>query len=254
MRLRLFDGARLERDDTPIPTTLPGLRLLAYLALNDVVTRSAAAGALWPESTEDHALASLRTAIWRLRAAGEPLLACDHDRLRLSPTLWVDTDRFRRAVRHVIHDESPDAAPSSELARLGRGDLLAGWDDEWVLFERERFRQMRLHLLEALSARLLQSEQYAAALEVALEVVEVEPLRESSHRAVIAVHLAEGNYVEALRQFIRFRQLSLVELGVEPSERMQALVRSRPAVPVPRSTPSSSPSAAAAVAGAHTPT
>ena len=42
-------------------------RLLAFLALRDrSVTRSAASGTLWPEASEEHAHASLRSAISRL--------------------------------------------------------------------------------------------------------------------------------------------------------------------------------------------
>jgi hypothetical protein len=33
-------------------------------------------------------------------------------------------------------------------------DLLPAWDDDWLVLERERHRQLRLHALENLSARL----------------------------------------------------------------------------------------------------
>ena len=33
-------------------------------------------------------------------------------------------------------------------------DLLPGWYDDWVIFERERIRQWLLHALEGLSRRL----------------------------------------------------------------------------------------------------
>lgn len=65
----------------------------------------------------------------------------------------------------------------------------------------------------------------AEAIEVGLAAVHNEPLRESAHRAVISVHLAEGNRSEALRHYAYYRQLVNDELGIEPSTRMEMLVR-----------------------------
>jgi DNA-binding SARP family transcriptional activator len=101
--------------------------------------------------------------------------------------------------------------------RLGGGDLLLGWYEDWVLVERERLRQLRLHALEALSGLLLAVGDLPTAVEAALAAVAIEPLRESAHRAVIQAHLAEGNRVEALRQYASLRQLLRDEVGVEPS-------------------------------------
>jgi DNA-binding SARP family transcriptional activator len=38
------------------------------------------------------------------------------------------------------------------------------------------------------------------------------------------VHIAEGNISEALREFTRYRELLMIELGVQPTERLRALV------------------------------
>jgi DNA-binding SARP family transcriptional activator len=50
-------------------------------------------------------------------------------------------------------------------------------------------------------------------------------LRESAHRTVVRVHLAEGNVAEALRAFELFRALLTEELGVQPSVLMSRLVQ-----------------------------
>jgi DNA-binding SARP family transcriptional activator len=51
----------------------------------------------------------------------------------------------------------------------------------------------------------------------------VEPLRETAHRVVIRAHAAEGNLVEAHRQYRRFEDLLQRELGVAPSADIRAL-------------------------------
>jgi DNA-binding SARP family transcriptional activator len=57
----------------------------------------------------------------------------------------------------------------------------------------------------------------AQAIEAGLAAVAGEPLRESAHRALIRVHLQEGNRVEAIRQFTACKNILRDELGVEPS-------------------------------------
>ncbi len=57
-----------------------------------------------------------------------------------------------------------------------------------------------------------------------MNAVRVEPLRESAQQALIEAHLAEANYVEALRTFRGYARLIRHELGVNPSPRLCALV------------------------------
>jgi DNA-binding SARP family transcriptional activator len=52
----------------------------------------------------------------------------------------------------------------------------------------------------------------------------MEPLRESSHRLLIRIHLTEGNAAEAIRQFELCRRLFREQLGLEPSGRLAQLV------------------------------
>jgi DNA-binding SARP family transcriptional activator len=104
-------------------------------------------------------------------------------------------------------------------------DLLPGWYDDWVIFERERIRQRLLHALEALSQRLVAAGRWADAVEAAISAVSADPLRESANRVLIEAHLAEGNLVEAHRAYERYRDTVRRELGVEPGERLATLVR-----------------------------
>ena len=103
-------------------------------------------------------------------------------------------------------------------------ELLPGWYDEWVLLERERLCQLRMHALEAWAGKLAAAGRYGEAIQAACAAVGVEPLRESAHRALVRVHLAEGNVAEAVRAYESFRALLAAELGVEPTAQMDALV------------------------------
>jgi SARP family transcriptional regulator, regulator of embCAB operon len=78
--------------------------------------------------------------------------------------------------------------------------------------------------LEALAERLTAQGHYGDAAAAALAAVRAEPLRESPRAALIRVHIAEGNPSEALREFARYGELLMLELGVKPTERLRSLV------------------------------
>ncbi|MFC8662293.1 BTAD domain-containing putative transcriptional regulator [Streptomyces sp. NPDC057199] len=206
-----------------------GQRLLAYLGLRRHTTRTVLAGVLWPDASDPRALGSLRTALWKLHRDRQPVVACQQDILSLADTVTVDVGALRDSARQIVQAPGPgtDYAPASAtlLATFLGGDLLPGWDEDWVLLERESLRQLRLHALETLAADLTTGGQHALALEAGLECVRMEPLRESAHRVVAAVHLAEHNLAEAVRQYEAFRELLRSELGVEPSATFRAMVR-----------------------------
>ncbi|MFD9074229.1 AfsR/SARP family transcriptional regulator [Streptomyces lasiicapitis] len=222
-------GSLGARGAEPLEVPASGQQVLARLALCGAANRSALAGTLWPDVTEARARASLRTAVWRLNGAGSALTDARDGVLSLSRRVRVDIQDLTAAAHHVLSGDALSAArermrAAYQVLLCGR-ELLPGWQQDWVAFERERLHQLRLHALEALSARLVARRQYAPALEAALESTRVDPLRESAHRAVVSVHLAEHNLTEAVRQYETFRELLLRELGVEPSGQFATMLR-----------------------------
>jgi DNA-binding SARP family transcriptional activator len=84
---------------------------------------------------------------------------------------------------------------SSRLV-LDDADLLPDWVDDWLVHDRERLHQLRLHVLEALADRLAGDGRYGLALDVALAALRSDTLRESAHRTSSAgiVHAAGERY------------------------------------------------------------
>jgi SARP family transcriptional regulator, regulator of embCAB operon len=209
---------------------LPGgsQRLLAFLALRECpVPRTAAATTLWPDVSDEHAQASLRSAINRLSQVAHEAIIVDHRSLCLAEDVGVDI-RASRALAHRLLDpgEPRQEADSSEAAIAAlAADLLPDWYDDWTLVESEDWRQLRLHALDALCVQLTACGRYGDAISAALAAVNAEPLRETSHANLIRVHLAEGNRSEARRAFERYRQLLRAELELEPGPRIRALLR-----------------------------
>jgi DNA-binding SARP family transcriptional activator len=225
VRLALLDTFELTCDGEPVQLQQSAQRLLSFLALHPrPVQRAYIAGALWPDTPEDRAQASLRSALWRLRRPGRPVLQCAEGRLALDADVEVDAHELV-ALAHAVLDGSHDplASAAADLVALS-GDLLPDYYDDWVIVEREHVRQLRLHALEVLCHALIEAGRYAAASEAALAVIATDPLRESAHRALIRVHLAEGNLAEALRQYAFFRRRYEQELGLAPSREMEQLI------------------------------
>jgi len=216
-RIELLQRFEVTDDGRIIHLPLVAQRLLAFLALSDrPQARTHAAGVLWPDADEHHASANLRSTLWRLRSITPPLVLREPS-LRLSPGISVD-------VRHGYAMASGALNPVVPLADLGPDptswfaeDLLPDWNEDWVLIERERFRQVRLHALEALCDRFAEAGLMMQAIEAGFAAVTADPFRESGHRALIRAHLREGNRSEAIRQYRLYRQILGEELGIEPS-------------------------------------
>jgi DNA-binding SARP family transcriptional activator len=224
LRLSLLDGFELRIDGTPIEITPGGQRLLAFLALQErPVLAEYVAGCLWMDHSAEHARANLRAALDKIRQPGLTLVDAAAGHLRLGPDVSVD-------LRDAIEGARMLLSPHSEVVDgdfeefLMSGDVLPGWHEDWVLVERERLRQLRLHALEALCRRLTAAGRLAEAIDVGLAAVAADPLRESAHRVLIHAHLAEGNRAEAIRQCEVYRELLWNGLGVSPSAQLKALM------------------------------
>ncbi|MFE4823852.1 BTAD domain-containing putative transcriptional regulator [Streptomyces sp. NPDC056704] len=202
-------------------------RLLAFLALqSDGVNRQMAAERLWPDCPPCRAAANVRTALYQIRHTGMPMAieSLDH-RLRLSPSTGVDLHSVREHAQSIVTglDQLPVSADS--LTETLSAVLLPNWAEEWLVLERERWGHIRLHALESLAQQFLDSGRYLPALQAALAATSVDPIRETAHRIMMEVYVAEGNVACAIKCYKNYREFLEKELGAAPSSRMAMLAR-----------------------------
>jgi DNA-binding SARP family transcriptional activator len=227
LRLHLLGAFKLILNQQVVPVPTGSQRLIAFLALDDrLLPRMYVAGVLWPDVPTGRANANLRAGLWRLPAPCRLVVELSAQYLRLAD-ITVDV-RDATALAEQLLDRS-QLCTNGQLGSCARmklsAELLPTWyDEDWVLVERERFHQLRLHALEALCERLITAGRYGEAIDAGLAVVAAEPLRESAHRALIKAHLAEGNQGEACRQYQLCREILRDELGVEPSDALRELL------------------------------
>ncbi len=229
LRLSVLGSFQFCAGGTTPPLPSGSQRLLALLALRDrSVTRLMIAGILWPDSSEQHASASLRSALTRLRGDARSAVEVADLDLSLARDVVVDIRESKR-LAHRLLDSDPPHLTSREVAAAVvslSADLLPDWYEEWVLIETAEWRQLRLHALEALADNLTAEGRWAEAISAAQAAIRGEPLRETSHAALIRVFLAEGNQTEALGQFERYRALLHNELSLDPTPNIANLVSS----------------------------
>ena len=229
VHLALLGGFECVYGGRSVSLPLGSQRLLALLALRDAgVHRTVAGELLWPDSIPGRAAANLRSALWRGRRLGTTtMIYSAGPRLRLAPAVDVDLRQILDQHRH-LSDSQPSCHSISDhvaLVDVLTRQLLPEWSEDWLVFERGRWHQFRLHALENLAGQLLTEERYLDALQTALAVTAIEPTRETAHRIVIEVHLTEGNTASALKHYQNYRELLHRELGVLPSAQLDQLVQ-----------------------------
>jgi DNA-binding SARP family transcriptional activator len=223
--LQLLDSFAVRRDREIVPLPMSARRVVAFLALRShPMLRVHVAGSLWLDSPEERGFANLRSALWRIHRSGLVLVDSSGGTLRLAAGVRVDLYEAAALARRLIGSVPMGAGADVDWLPL-TGEVLPDWDDDWALVEREHFRNLSLQALESLCEHLTAQDRLRQALEVGLAAFGREPLRESAHRLLVRVYLADGNAFDAIRQFRLYRDLVRSRLGIEPSAQMLDLVR-----------------------------
>lgn len=215
-------------DGRPLPKwrTAKARDLFAYFLLQGdrPVARDQVVEALWPEGDPESTRSLLHTTLYNLRgslgAPGEGLIKFAGGVYRMNRAgLELDLDRFQRLAA------SADEASWRAAAELYRGDLLEGLDYPWCEAPRTHLRRLYLSVLHQLAAKLQSDGRQAEAIEFLQLIIQVDPLDEEGHRALMEAYAARGNRSSALQQYRTLARLLDDELGLEPGARVQALYK-----------------------------
>lgn len=224
---RLFGDLAVWVDGREVPP-LQGLRprsLMAYLLLHPGLhPRTRLAGRFWPDVLETSARASLRSALWSVRAAleeagGAEYLHADRSSVGITPKLprTVDAEEFERLV------SAGDPTSLRGAVDIAAAPLLADLADEWALDAQDAHRERLVDVLERLAAGAEDAGDMAGAVRWTRAVLGHDRLRESAHRALMRRLDACGERAQALTAYRRARAVLAAELGVAPSSDTRAL-------------------------------
>jgi predicted ATPase/DNA-binding SARP family transcriptional activator len=226
LQIRLFGSveARVRGNALPPLRSRKGYWLLALLALRAgrEVERTWLLGALWPDSPESAARASLRTSLKDLRRALGPEAG------RLSaPTPRTLCLELRDAEVDVLAFDTAisrgDSSALEQAVSLYRAPLLDGCPAEWAFPERQAREQACLGALEALAAGARAGGDSAAAERYLRQAVAVDPHRESAQRALMELLADQASYAAALQVYRDLRLRLHRDLNASPDPQTQAL-------------------------------
>lgn len=223
LRIRLLGELTVERNghDVASPARRHGQLLLAYLALDPGLhTRAAISALLWPDVLDSSARSSLRSALTSIRQAlgqdAPRYLLAGRERIGLAGAdeVWVDALEFRTLA----------ARGELEAAlELATGELLRGFDEEWVYAARSEHRIELDALLSALAERAEQRGDLTAALDHARRRVALDPLAEPANRDLMRLLTATGDRASALALYTRLSDRFRRELRTLPSRETRAV-------------------------------
>ncbi len=197
--------------------------LVAYLALHpgQPHDREKIQGLLWPDAPPRQAQASLRQTLFTLRktlpgTSAAALLTTATTIALDASHLWVDVAILERHVGGVTREAL------EEVASLYAGHLLEAFVideapfDQWIENERSRLREAALGTLDRLLDLQVAGGEPEKAIQTALHSLRLDPLRESTHRALMHLYAASGRRGAAVQQYRSLVSTLARELGVEP--------------------------------------
>jgi DNA-binding SARP family transcriptional activator len=154
-------------------------RLLALLAVRGGGTREYVAGTLWPESSQQHSLGNLRSAVWQVQHRTSGLLRADRSEIALGAEVRTDVEAVLAACRWR-RPGIGSVAPDDVMELLTRGPLLPGWEDGWAVAERERLRNRQLDTLLRMAQDALRRGDNRLAVAAGVAASLVDPLSEDA--------------------------------------------------------------------------
>jgi len=222
-RLELLGGFRLiAAGDREIAVSGKKNRaLLAILALAPgcSASREAIAGLLWSDRGEQQARNSLRQNLLALRSDLESL---DPSPLVLQDDL-VKLELTRISIDVLDFFSWRANGDLATAAALFKGPLFAGLSlpdnafEDWLREQRDAINGSAIALLEQLAG----PQGGVARIVNAKRLVALDPLRETSHRLLMAAYAAAGERGLALKQYEICRDLLKQELGVAPAQQTE---------------------------------
>ena len=240
LRFTTLGGLQISLDEQPISFAARRAEvLLVYLAMTGQPhEREALATMLWDDRTQKRSLANLRSLLAQLPADIKPYLVTTRRTVVFAPAaeIWLDAAVFATKFGAEV-----DRVASADLA-LYQGEFLHGVFvpesrglEEWIALTRERLRLISLNAHRQAAQTALHLRRYEEGVLLARQLVNLDPLRETSQRLLMRLLARAGEYNAALRQYADLQALLLAELGVAPAEETARLAervraaRGRPA-------------------------
>src|SRR6516165_9673120 len=220
LSLALLGPPVVLRDGTPVTfDTRKAIALLALLAATGREhSREQIADLLWPEADNAKGRASLRRTLSVTAAAMGAGLTISRAAVTLEPAaVQVDVREFEALIARA------DAQPLERAVGLYRDDFLSGFVlrgcpdfEEWQASVGEGLRHALARGLQRLVAACIAEGDLERATGYAQRWLQLDPLHEPAHQAIIRLHGWAGQRSAAMRQYRSLVRVLDRDLAVRP--------------------------------------
>lgn len=225
------------------PKLIGILAYLSMVAARGFVRRDKLVALFWPDDDEEHARASLRTALHRIRSTVSDTVIRTRgaEEVGIDPEiLWCDASAFNAAS---------DAGDCRDALVLYAGDFLDAFHIDaatefqtWVDDQRRRLRGIAAQCAGSLSARAIAAGDTRDLLRWSRRELEINSNDEKALRNLLSALALSGEPAEAIETFETFSERYHEDLGLDVSPETRVLAdRIRQGNLRPPATPDSSP-------------
>ncbi len=195
--------------------------------------RESLAALLWGDVPTARSKKNLRQCLWILQNTLSALLLENDPRFLLvedewvqvnpQAQYWLDMAEFERTytqVHSLMAEEMSEveAGCVHEAVGLYKGCFLAGWYQEWCIFESERLSLMCLAMLNKLMGYCEARRFCERGIAYGKQALHIDPANERSHARLMRLYYLSENRTESIRQYERCKQSLQEDLGVAPSQ------------------------------------
>ncbi len=218
-----------------------GRTIFKYLVARraTAVPKEVLADMFWPDSEPELARRSLHQAIYCLRqtfkrfAPDIQVIRFSSDRYQINPemAIWVDSEAFcheiEQAHAHYAAGRIEQAMQAYAIAvDLYHAPFLAeDRYEEWTDEPRRANQAMYLEALHRLARHHVERGEHPAAILLCQRALVEESCDEESHQMLMACYMVQGLRHLAVRQFQICANALKTELGLTPSEELEAFYR-----------------------------
>ncbi|MCB0199783.1 MAG: AAA family ATPase [Anaerolineae bacterium] len=224
--LHLLGTVEVRSDGSEVPRfrSQRTVALLGYLVAEQrPVARGRLAAMLWPNEPLPTGKSNLRRELHNLTQILPGCWEIDRVQVRYVPSAHARVDLSD--LRHFV-----EAGRWQEATDLIRGEFLEGVHledtidfEDWLLGERERWRQVTEDVLERVISANERIGAYQEALHYARRLLQLMPWKEETHRRVMRLLALTGQRSAALKQFDTCQRVLRKELEVEVATETQTL-------------------------------
>jgi DNA-binding SARP family transcriptional activator len=238
-----FGSFRVYLNDTPVERweSTRGRALFKYIVARRATPalKETLAEQFWADSEPELARRSLHQAIYCLRQTFKqivpdtPIIQFADDRYQINPQfpIWVDCEEFSRAIEQAhAYDTAGEAEPALRAYALAV-DLYSGEFlehdryEEWAAEPRRTYQAVYLEALHRLARHHYERHDCPTAIILCQRALVYESCDEEAHHLLMACYVAQSLRHLAVRQYQICVTALKTELGLTPSDELEAFYR-----------------------------